>query len=311
MKSSSSSYKIALKIAVRYKGLNDELEMMTGKKASPAPPKKRSYVDDQEDEVIPPTPGKVPRKSRTSSLAKRVPATPTATAKATSVPVPSTSKAQSPPASKANSDDEQSDEDDGAYPLVADFFKEKHPKTKRHQWLCFVYRCLFMPSSGFHKDRNRVQHACQVKRILEETDPHGSDIVFLTEEEGNRVWVDWIIPQLKKRKPGTLKSYLTSFELFLEFVSKKGKRPNLPELDVEVKNQLFDLCNSLKKWRRCITKETSSAKWDRYLDESDHLLTNEEVEDIMSLKPAADGRAALAAADQADDIKGLSISQYC
>ena len=40
MKSSSSSYKIALKIAVRYKGLNDKLEMMTGKKASPAPPRK-------------------------------------------------------------------------------------------------------------------------------------------------------------------------------------------------------------------------------------------------------------------------------
>ena len=188
---------------------------------------------------------------------------------------------------------------------------KKHIQRQNATSGCASFTDAFSCLHQAFKERNRVQHACQVKRILEETDPHGSDIVFLTEEEGNRVWVDWIIPQLKKRKPGTLKSYLTSFELFLEFVSKKGKRPNLPELDVEVKNQLFDLCNSLKKWRRCITKETSSAKWDRYLDESDHLLTNEEVEDIMSLKPAADGRAALAAADQADDIKGLSISQYC
>ena len=80
---------------------------------------------------------------------------------------------------------------------------------------------------------------------------------------------------------------------------------------MEVKNQLFDLCNALKKWRRCITKETVSQKWDRYLDESEHLLTNEEVQDILSSKPAVDGRAALAAADEAEDIADLSMKQYC
>jgi len=146
---------------------------------------------------------------------------------------------------------------------------------------------------------------------MEETDPRGDDILFLVEEEGNRVWVNWVIPNLQKKKAGTLKSYLTSFEIFLEYVSKKGKRPHLPVLDMEVKNRLFDLCNSLKKWRRCITKETTAAKWDRYLNESEHLLTNDEVDDILSSKPAVDGRAALAAADQADDIASLSINQYC
>ena len=91
----------------------------------------------------------------------------------------------------------------------------------------------------------------------------------------------------------------------------KGKRPHLPVLDCEVKNQLSDLCNGLKKWRRCITKETTSVKWDRYLDESDHLLTNDEVEEILTSKPAVDGRAALLAADKAEDIEGLSTKQYC
>ena len=150
-----------------------------------------------------------------------------------------------------------------------------------------------------------------MKRLLEETDPHGNDIVFLTEEEGNRIWVDWVIPNLTKKKPGTLKSYLTSFKIFLEYISKKGKRPYLPQLDVEVKNELFDLCNSLKKCSRCITKETSSAKWDRYLGKSDQLLTDAEVEDILTSKPAVDGRAALVTADEADDIEGLSLKQYC
>ena len=78
-----------------------------------------------------------------------------------------------------------------------------------------------------------------------------------------------------------------------------------------MKNQLFDLCNALKKWRRCITKETTSQKWDRYLDESGQLLTNEEVQEILSSKPAVDGRSALVAADAAKDSDDLSMKQYC
>lgn len=80
---------------------------------------------------------------------------------------------------------------------------------------------------------------------------------------------------------------------------------------MEVKNELFDLCNALKKWRRCITKETKSQKWDGYLDESCHLLTNEEVQDILTSKPAVDGRAALVAASEAEDSADLSMKQYC
>ena len=58
-------------------------------------------------------------------------------------------------------------------------------------------------------------------------------------------------------------------------------------------------------------QETSSAKWDRYLKESDHLLTTAEVKDILGSNPAVDGRAALMATDQADDVEGLLITQYC
>ena len=69
-----------------------------------------------------------------------------------------------------------------------------------------------------------------------------------------------MVPNLKKKKPGALKSYLMSFKIFLEFISKTGKRPHLPVLDMEVKNKFFDLCNALRRWQRCITKETSSYK---------------------------------------------------
>lgn len=62
-----------------------------------------------------------------------------------------------------------------------------------------------------------------MKTLLDETDPKGDDIVFLAEEEGNRVWVDWVVPNLRKKAAGTLKSYLTSLQMFLEYATKKGK----------------------------------------------------------------------------------------
>lgn len=111
---------------------------------------------------------------------------------------------------------------------MADFFQEKDPKTNRHKWLVYYYRHLFTPDVGFHKDKNRLQHASQVKRIMEETDPGSDDITFITEDEGCKIWIDWVVPNLKAKKPGTVKSYLTSLEIFLTYVTRKGKRNYLP-----------------------------------------------------------------------------------
>lgn len=71
------------------------------------------------------------------------------------------------------------------------------------------------------------------------------------------------------------------------------------------------MAKDLKGWRRFITKETSSEKWDKYLDEFDSLLTNKQVDQIMNSKPATDGRQALMAADAAETPDDLSIAQYC
>ena len=189
------------------------------------------------------------------------------------------SAAAGPPSgpSSAPPSDQEEDDDDTEYPLVADFFLEKDPKTNRHKWLVHYYKHLFTPDAGFHKDKNRLQHASQVKRIIEQTNPNGEDITFMADDEGSRIWIDWVVPNLKAKKPGMVKSYLTSLEIFLGYVTKKGRRPYLPPLDPEVKDELFDFGEKLKKWRQCVTKETSSLKWDRYRQESDTLLTNNDV----------------------------------
>ena len=215
MKPSSAIYKTSLKIAVHFKGLKEELGNITATTSLPAlqnPP--RFDNSDSDEDAIPPTPPKATPKVRATSK----------------VSVPDSAmeeSVQSEQSSKKTSEASQSnDDDDSEYAMSEDYFKEKGPKSNRHKWLCHFYQYLFTPD-----DKNRLQHACQVKRLLEESDPNGEDIVFLAEEEGSRLWLDWVIPNLKKRKPGTLKLYLMSFELFLAFVTKKASRPHLPQLD--------------------------------------------------------------------------------
>ncbi len=289
-------------------GSDDEQESIV-----PSPPSKRARKppelesdDDEGENIVPPMPNKRP-----VSVARARPAPPSAGPPAPPSAAAGKSPLRSPPLPAPPSDQEEDDDDDSEYPLVADFFQEKDPKTNRHKWLVHYYRHLFTPDAGFHKDKNRLQHASQGKRILEETDPGGDDITFIADDEGSKIWIDWVVPNLKTKKPGTVKSYLTSLEIFLTYVTRKGKRNYLPTLDPDVKNELFDLALNLKKWRRCVTKETSSAKWDRYLDESDTLLTTNDVHEIMNSEPAVEGRKALVAADLADDIDDLTLSQYC
>ena len=62
------------------------------------------------------------------------------------------------------------------------------------------------------------QHARQIMIMLDSIDPEGDDIECITDSKGKAVW-DWAKPLLekKKKRPGTIISYLTSLEKFYKF----------------------------------------------------------------------------------------------
>ena len=114
-----------------------------------------------------------------------------------------------------------------------------------------------------------LQYAAQVKGMLEVLEPSGEDVQVLCQEDGGRVWLEWVVPNLTRKAAGTLKSYLNSLQMFLEFVVNKGKQQGLPALRSEDRETLRELSASLKGWRRTITKETSSARYAKILEETD------------------------------------------
>ena len=202
MKTTSVTYKLALKVARRYKGLKAELENIVepgpaiqqlrvpSPPSSPSPKSPTSNLrkrpresnESSDEDVVPPTPTKKPVRAVR-------PAPPAAPAPPVALPPPATGAppAKQPSPSQEDMDNDSDGDDESVYPQVEDYFKDRDPKTNRHKWLINFYRHLYTLSSGFHKDRNRLQHACQVKRLIEEVDPKGNDIEFMAEEEGNKV----------------------------------------------------------------------------------------------------------------------------
>ena len=77
------------------------------------------------------------------------------------------------------------------------------------------------------KQSERINHASQVRLLLEHLDPNGTDVV----------WEKWAHPLLakKKRAGGTINSYLGSVEKFVTFVtSDRRKTKGMPHLDQEI-----------------------------------------------------------------------------
>lgn len=84
---------------------------------------------------------------------------------------------------------------------------------------------------------------------------------MLSKDDGCKVWLDWVVPNLTKWAAGTLKSYLNSLHTFLEFVLNMGKKADLPDMPETERKSLDEVHNSLKGWRWMITNETLAARY--------------------------------------------------
>ena len=78
----------------------------------------------------------------------------------------------------------------------------------------------------------RLQHAGQMRILLEYLDPKGDDISCLAQDEGTVVWKRWVKPTLNSgsKKEGTVISYLTTFEKFLSYVTNPHYNRSGPPL---------------------------------------------------------------------------------
>ena len=189
------------------------------------------------------------------------------------------------------------------------FFTATKYINNRHRWLVGFYDYLSRPSAGHKKKYIKLQHAGQIRNILEIIDKNGDDINCLALDEGDSVWKRFVVPCLESqsKKSGTIISYLTSYEKFLKYVTNPRYNRSGPPLHQSYIDTFVAILPEIKGWRSTVDAETQAEQNDRWLDESVDLLTTEEIADLKQSKPYIEGTKAI---HQAGEGKMLSQSEF-
>ncbi|KAL9977966.1 hypothetical protein ACROYT_G015435 [Oculina patagonica] len=166
-------------------------------------------------------------------------------------------------------------------------------------------------NAGDKKRSIQLQHASQMWNLLEAVDPGGDDILCLLKDGGDIVWKAWVKPNLESHeyKPGTIISYLTSYEKFLIFVTHQRFNKEAPPLHAD-NSKLFDIIkNDLKGWRSTVDSKSHEHKNKRFVEESDGLLTLKELDKIKSSKTYSEEELGLSAVAPIDFHKMKAIDK--
>jgi len=67
------------------------------------------------------------------------------------------------------------------------YFSAKSFSSDRHQWLCGFFNYLSLPNAGYKKEPQHLQHASQVKLLLEALAADQDDLECLGAENGHLV----------------------------------------------------------------------------------------------------------------------------
>lgn len=164
------------------------------------------------------------------------------------------------------------------------YFTAKIPTSNRHRWLILFYEYLSRPTAGDKKQTIRLQHARQMRNLLEALDPAGDAILCLMNHEGDAVWRLWVKPHLNAttKKPGTIISYLTSYEKFLTLVTHERFNKKAPAIHPSYMKDFSNTLKDLKGWRSVVDNQSYDVKNQPIVDESEGLLTLEELNKIKS-----------------------------
>ena len=212
----------------------------------------------------------------------------------------------SPGGQEETSEDDEEDDDCSttSQPSCIQFFTDTKAKSNRHRWLVQFFEHLTRPTAGDKKQTIRLQHATQMRKLLEAIDPGGDDILCLLDHEGDAVWKLWVKPNLveKKKKPGTIISYLTSYEKFLKFVTHARFSATAPPLHPDYVKDFESVKEDLKGWRSTVDSQSHEVKNKRFVDETEGLLTLQELEQIKSSRPYNEAIKLLIQAGQGKEL---------
>ena len=148
-----------------------------------------------------------------------------------------------------------------------------------------------------------------MRNLLEAIDPKGDDILCLLDDEGDAVWKRWVKPHLTNgtKKPGTIISYLTSYEKFLNFVTHERFNKTVPAVHSDYMARFATLLKDIKGWRSTVDSQTHHVKNKRMVNETEGLLSLKELAQIKASVAYQKAHRLLIEAGQGRD---LSVKEF-
>ena len=221
---------------------------------------------------------------------------------ATNICPPSVSESDSEAHSEADPESTSSDSVDYGPSNMTNlkYLTSKTLTSARHKWLCGFFQYLGLPDAGYQKESQRLQHASQIKILLETLAPDEDDLECLGAENGDAVWVRWVDPHLqnKSKAPGTLTSYLTSLQMFLTYLTGRKYHPmSMSSLSPFLKDIFIQMIPALKGWRAYIDSFSQDSQLRKYIAECDALIINEDIARLTRSKPYLEGASIIDLAD--------------
>ena len=150
---------------------------------------------------------------------------------------------------------------------------------------------------GHLKERHAIHHAQNVRAILQALEPMKDDLECLLEEGELQIANKWEMPILdsNKKKPGTVKPYLTSVTKFFQFLNHTYETgmQSVPDIPGEFKPKLPTLINRVKAWVSSISRKFEGEKWRQILEDSRNAITPEDARDVNVTGPALEAQKLL------------------
>ena len=178
------------------------------------------------------------------------------------------------------------------------YLKSDKRKNTRQHFVSSFFRYLLHIEGGSHSEEQALIHTRQVHNVMEEIDPKGTDLASLVRNQSMDIWGKFCGPKLKNKilKGNTIKTYITSLELFVKFI-KKGFFYNHELLPEGHHIAIVSLETQLPDYRSTIHRRTAIQTTTRKVDQAFTKMTPEDLRKLQDSEVAKEaikilGRAA-------------------
>jgi len=154
------------------------------------------------------------------------------------------------------------------------------------------YKHLTECFGGCKKVNQAILHTQHVRRIHDFLDPNKDDATFesLMKDGGVVVWRSWANPmlELKKMRPGSVRSYLLSLAKFCEYVVDHvvNKVEGFPSIPEDIVQRAGAVASRFKGMSSTVSKEYAHVKWERQIEDEQNAIPTSVVESMMESKKA-------------------------